>query len=215
MTAPNVRSSVEGVLGNHEKRIGILEAVNPSATAASLPSAWASGATQNVSNAGGLNIPFDTIAWNDDTVFGYSTARTGTPGPAGVKNSDYVTINKEGWWIGRFQVSWDTDWTAGDLPFIDVYTLNSGSEDPVANIAVEWWNDEQNGIYGTQYNGDIGTGHMSLYSFMAFNFSAAAWGETTPGIGMRIRSSFARTKLYFGNMTITWVGDMLVDQTIV
>lgn len=184
------------------------------AGATSLPSARAYGTTQNVSNGGSLSIPFYSFAWNDAAVFGYSTVRTGTPGPVATKNADYITINKEGWWLGRFEVNWSSDFTAGDVPYIEPQCLVAGSAGPIVNSTDIAWDDTLNPVYGSQYTAD-NVAHHQLVSFLMFNYDAAVWGANPVGIGVKIRSSLARTKVWGGSVAVTWLGDLLAEQTLV
>jgi hypothetical protein len=175
-------------------------------TSSSLPSALGIGFQRSQTTVGGiLDILFDEVAWNDAS-FGYSTVTS--------SRAQFVTITTEGWYLVKTYVSWNTDFGAFDFPFIVPTCLVLGSTDTLVNDAVLFWDDTGGIIYGEQFSAAEAK-HHQIAATVLFNFTAADFGASTIGLGVRLQSAAGITKNFGGGIAVTKLGDTLTDQTIV
>lgn len=150
-------------------------------------------------------MDFDRI-YRSDTSITYNTVTGG--------RARYITISEEGWWLYKAVIYWDTDWTAGDFPYIEPSCLLGGFPDVLVNAVSVVWDDTQGIIYGEQFTA-AESDHHSLAATVLFNFSAADVGQSTLPIGVNIRSSASRTKNFGGHVTLTRLNDVLTELAIV
>jgi len=207
MTAPYRRTDSLDVVGNHERRIAILEASAPAAfTQVVNISALGSAGQRSQTCAGVLDIEFDNI-WNNDASFGYTGVASG--------RAKYITISQEGFYKAQFQINWDTDFTVGDFPYIEprVWFVTGSFADNLVNSASVYWQD--GGVIQSEQFTAAEMDHHMIEQTVYFNFSAADFGSTVIGIGERINAGGSRTKNFGGQIVLTWLGELLVEQTIV
>lgn len=174
-------------------------------SAVSLPSALGSASSRSQTCAGSLPIEFDFVYWNDPS-FAYEGVTAG--------RARYLTITTEGWYLGKFSIFWDTDFTVGDFPFIEPSCFIGGFADVLVNSFAPNWNDTQGIIYGEQFTA-AEMDHHSLAATVLFQFTAAGVGDASPGIGVNVRAGGGRTKNFGGQVALTYLGDTLAQQTIV
>jgi len=156
-------------------------------------------------------LPFTSISWNDDSLFGYD-------GVSG-SSAKYVTVNQDGVYSLKFTAFWDSDFTAGDNPFLATKFWNphTGFETPLPNVlGADSWNDTQNIIYGEQLT-TAEMDHHQLVANVVFGVRMAdfAAGTTVVGFGVGVASGTARTKNFGAGITVVRLGDVTVEQTIV
>jgi hypothetical protein len=154
-------------------------------------------------------LPFDSISWNDDSLFGYSGVSGAT--------AKYVTVNQSGVYSLKFTAFWDSDFTAGDNPFLATkfYEPTADLEIPLPNVlGVDSWNDTQNIIYGEQLT-TAEMDHHQLVANVVFGLHLENFtGETEVGFGVGVASGVARTKNFGAGISIVRLGDVTVEQTI-
>lgn len=171
-------------------------------------SAIGSAGQRSQTCAGTLDIEFNFI-WANDPSFGY-TQTTGSP-----LRAKYITISQEGFWMAQFQINWDTDFTAGDFPYIEprVWLVTGSTPDNLVNAAAVYWQDGGS-IYSEQLTAAESDHHL-IEQTVYFNFTAADFGSTVIGIGERINAGGSRTKNFGGQIVLTWLGDTLDSVPIV
>lgn len=150
-----------------------------------------------------LDFDFDDIVTNDAS-FGYEVVTSG--------RAQYITISTEGWYRGRFVVFFNSDFTAGDFPFLQPTCYVLGADDVLVNSAAWSLTDERNIANNQDAAGEL-TRHV-LSCTLDFQFTAADFGDSPVGIGMRIVANNNRTKFFGGQLELTWLGSALSALTI-
>lgn len=150
-----------------------------------------------------LDLVFDEISTNDAS-FGYEVVSSG--------RAQYVTISTEGWYRGRFVVYYNSDFSAGDFPFIQPTTYVLGSQGTLAADASWYLSDERNIANNQDATGEM-TRHVLSCTF-DFEFDATDFGDSVVGIGLRIVANANRTKNFGGYIELTRLGDVLSELTI-
>ena len=155
-------------------------------------------------NTGGqLKFDFDDIYINDSS-FSYEQVTSG--------RARYITITSEGFYQYDAYVSWDTDFTVGDFPYIEPSCYVSGAADLLVNTAAVYWSDTGGVIYGEQFIAAEQDHHL-IRSTVYFNFTASDFGDSAPGIGVNLRDSGSRTKTFGAGVQLTRLGDTLTALT--
>lgn len=155
-------------------------------------------------------MPLTSISWNDDSLFGYDGVSGST--------AKYITINQDGVYSLKFTAFWNTDFSAGDNPFLYTAFWNphTGFEFPLPTVLdVDSWNDTQNIVYGEQLT-TAEMDHHQMVANIVFGVRMAdfASGTTVVGFGVGVSSSVARTKSFGAGLTVVRLGDVTVEQTI-
>jgi hypothetical protein len=210
MTAPVQEPSTDRALQAFAyQRDQIFRRPAPAAGASNI-SATAVADSRSLANTGALALQFRYIFTNDAS-FSYAVTSGGSPNRA-----TYLTISQTGFYMAHFVAYWNTNFTAGDNPFIQpsCYFVDTATPDVLVNSdGLEAWDDTQDGIWGIQLAAAEMTYH-SLRNVFFFNFDPAVWGTASLGLGITIKTSVARTKFYGGQLTATWLGDLVEQVTI-
>ena len=167
-------------------------------------SALAQAFARSQTCTGNLPLDFDSF-YRNHTDYGYSDVASG--------RARYVTISRPGWYMYDGVIFWDTDWTAGDFPYIEPSAEVGGAATTLISVSGIDWDDTQGIIYGQQFIA-AEHDHHSLAATVFFNFDPDAVGFATIGVGVNIRSGSTRTKAFGGHIALTWLGDFLEQVTI-
>jgi hypothetical protein len=168
-------------------------------------SALGIAASRSQSCTGNLPLEFDYF-YSNDASFGYEQVTS--------SRARYITITTEGWYKVQCLIDWDTDWTAGDYPYIEPSCYVGGAPDTLVGASATYWQDAGGIIYGQQLIA-VEHDHHSIACTVYFNFDATDFGnDTTIGLGINMRSSATRTKTFGGQIAITRLGDLLTETTI-
>lgn len=202
--------TVESQLGDHLKRIRKLEAAVAGAAPSGASNISALGLSFGVSHTF-VGSSYDLLLnqiWQNDPSFGY-VVTSGSP-----LKAQFLTISKEGWYEARFKVNWNSDFVSTDFPFIEprCYFVTGAFSDSLVSSAGEYWEDSGS-VFGEQNSADDVI-HHTLTETVYFNFSAAEFGTSVLGLGIRLRASGSRTKTFNGSVEVTWLGELLEQLTI-
>ena len=218
MTAPNRRPSVEGALGNHEKRISTLESIAPTAGAPNI-SAQATAGLYSHAWANGANIIYFIELLANDPSFGVHTITTSHQ--YGAPSTDFrgISITREGFYLLDAMILWASNvaFDTNIWPGIDAYEGAAWQNDDFAAGVNTVW-DSLGATDSLQDNTFSALGHYPwvVKRRIYFNFTAADWGQTPLVIGLSMQTdtnSGAATspKSYAGDMTVTWLGDPMTS----
>ena len=136
MTAPVQRTTVEGVLANHEKRVGILEAVPPS-TGLLIRGPY------NITHADdlGAGVALFAVAVGDVLYDAFSVVRTAFRGTS-AQNAVRIYVGSTLWQNTAYPASGDISVTTVNIGFVDDFTgslslggLGSNSQQYLQGIA--------------------------------------------------------------------------------
>lgn len=177
-----------------------------SAGASNISAIGSAGQRSQTTTGGVLEIEFDDI-WANDASFGYTQVSA--------SRAQYITISQEGFWLAQFQINWNSDFGAFDFPYIEprCWLVTGGTPDNLVNAAAVYWQDGGS-IYSEQQSAAEAKHHL-IEQVVYFNFTAADFGSTVLGVGMRINCSGGITKNFGGQMVLTWLGDTLTSVPIV
>lgn len=167
-------------------------------------SALAQAFARSQTCTGNMPLDFDSFYRNHEA-YGYSDVTSG--------RARYVTLSRAGWYLYHGVIFWDTDWTAGDFPYIEPSAEVGGSATTLIGVSGIDWDDTQGIIYGQQFIASE-MDHHSLAATVLFNFDPAAVGFSSIGVGVNVRSGSTRTKAFGGHIALTWLGDALEEVTI-
>lgn len=216
MTRPLIEDNTELSVSQLRQRVTRLERrPGPQSATGGPISATGVADSRSLTNSGSLDLQFRYI-FNNDASFGYAVTSGGSPNRA-----TYVTISTEGFYQADFVAYWNSNFTAGDNPYIQprVYYPSSATSDALVNSdGVEAWDDTQDGIWGIQLAAAEMTYH-SLRNVFFFNYDpsngSSTWaGEDYIGLGVRINTSVSRTKNFGGQLHVTRLGGLVSQVTI-
>lgn len=157
------------------------------------------------SATGNLNMTFGSF-WRNDTTFGYSDVASG--------KAKYLTIGEEGFYKASFYITWNSDWSVGDQPYIEPSCKLGGVNSPLVGLGTAaYWDDTQQIVYGEQFT-TAELDHHQLAATVWFDYTVADTGENPLGIGVNIRSSLSATKNFGAGLVVVRLGDNVSAVTI-
>jgi hypothetical protein len=164
------------------------------------------GSGSGAMSGGALLIPFEECYTNDTINMGY-TEDNGT-------NFDFLKVTQPGIYQIHGWLGWNTDFTAGDVPYLELLTWYPSTPaystlpasvaiyDNVWGLNTGVWN-QQNTTAELDFHSMFDVAHVVFDPSDAAN----AWtGEAYTGFGARIRASFDRTKTFTIQMSVTRLG---------
>lgn len=206
MTRPLAAKDPEGQLTALRRRVDRLERRPQGGTAPAAITALGQAGSRSQSISGGvLPIYFDFFYRNDPS-FGYEQVVS--------SRARYITISADGYYMAQFAIWWDTDFTAGDQPYLKPMAYIGGFDSSLIPSASAVWDQGFDSINGQQFTAAEMDHHL-IHTTVWFNFSAAEFAEPDIGIGMQLEAAVSRTKNFGGQVVITRMGDVQTQVTIV
>lgn len=155
-----------------------------------------------------IQVDFNSISWNDDTVFNFAKVTAGTPNVA-----RYVTVTP-GTYVVKAEVDFASAFTQNTSIQITCYFPSLDSSDLLANtVGVDSFTIEQSGIWNEQKTTDE-KAHLSLHDEYVFSWTTAGLGEDTLGLGVQLTLASSATKNIGGGLAVIRLGDAATEQTI-
>jgi len=155
-------------------------------------------------------IPFNSVSWNDNTVFGYADVTAGFGGPF----AGFITTTPGTYMVDAI-AAWSVDFTAGDGPLVEIacYFPSDSSVDRLSNTVDVRSMDDAFGIWSRQFTTEE-SDHHTLRQTCVFSWDEDMIGETTFGLGVQLYTDVSRTKSVGASISIVRLGEVTEEQTI-
>lgn len=151
-----------------------------------------------------LNMTYGSF-YRNDTSFSYSDVTGG--------KAQYMTLSEEGLYRGEFIFHWDTDWTAGDYPFMEPAAKQGGANTALTST-ISIYSEDTDLYIGAEQITAAEMDHHLIKATVYWVFTVANFGESTMAVGCNLRATNSRTKNFGSSVTVVRLGDALSQVTI-